>query len=101
MRAKETSGKFYNKYAVSSASLKESACGFVLNPSSLNTDLTRGPMRMHTERSGGSGSGPSVRGGPSSSRGRSNFSDRDRKPMTMNNQVSSRLIYRLWCTFNL
>lgn len=103
-RAKETSGKiiqFYSKYAVSSASLKESAHDFVLNLSSLNTGLTRGPIRMRTERSGGDGPGPSARGGPSSSRGRSNFSDRDGKPMTMNNQVSSRPINRLWCIYNL
>ncbi|TWW68075.1 SAFB-like transcription modulator [Takifugu flavidus] len=46
----------------------------------------RGPMRMRTERSGRDGPGPSVRGGPSSSRGRSSFSERDGKSMTINNQ---------------
>lgn len=44
---------------------------------------------MRTERSGRDGPGPSVRGGPPSSRGRSSFSERDGKSMTINNQVSS------------
>lgn len=90
--AKETSGKrtLLQPNAVSSASLREGARGLALNLSFIS-GLTSGPIRLRTERSGGGGGGPgpSVRGGPSSSRGRSSFSGRDGKPMTMNNQVST------------
>uniref|UniRef100_A0A671Y5H2 SAFB-like transcription modulator n=1 Tax=Sparus aurata TaxID=8175 RepID=A0A671Y5H2_SPAAU len=40
-----------------------------------------GPMRMRTERPGRDGPGPSLRGGSSSSRGRSSFNERDTRPM--------------------
>lgn len=43
---------------------------------------------MRAERSGRDGPGPSLRGGSSSSRGRSSFNDRDGRPMVMSNQVS-------------
>lgn len=42
---------------------------------------------MRTERSGRDGPGPSLRGGSSSSRGRSSFNERDGRPVVMNNQV--------------
>ena len=53
-----------------------------------NAGLNRGPMRMRTERPGRDGPGPSLRGGSSSSRGRSSFNERDSRPMVMSNQVS-------------
>ncbi|XP_073320224.1 SAFB-like transcription modulator [Pagrus major] len=46
----------------------------------------RGPMRMRAERPGRDGPGPSLRGGSSSSRGRSSFNERDTRPMVMSNQ---------------
>ncbi|KAM8761945.1 SAFB-like transcription modulator [Acanthopagrus schlegelii] len=49
----------------------------------------RGPMRMRTERPGRDGPGPSLRGGSSSSRGRSSFNERDSRPMVMSNQPFS------------
>uniref|UniRef100_A0A671Y8G2 SAFB-like, transcription modulator n=1 Tax=Sparus aurata TaxID=8175 RepID=A0A671Y8G2_SPAAU len=49
----------------------------------------RGPMRMRTERPGRDGPGPSLRGGSSSSRGRSSFNERDTRPMVMSNQPFS------------
>ncbi|XP_035507591.1 SAFB-like transcription modulator [Morone saxatilis] len=49
----------------------------------------RGPMRMRAERSGRDGPGPALRGGSSSSRGRSSFNDRDTRPMVMSNQPFS------------
>lgn len=42
---------------------------------------------MRAERSGRDGPGPSLRGGSTSSRGRSSFNDRDGRPMVMSNQV--------------
>ncbi|CAF99590.1 unnamed protein product, partial [Tetraodon nigroviridis] len=59
------------------------------NEGSMSKGDVRGPMRMRTERSGSDGPGPSVRGGPSSSRGRSNFGDRDGKPMSISSQPFS------------
>lgn len=49
----------------------------------------RGPMRMRADRSGRDGPGPALRGGSSSSRGRSSFNDRDSRPMVMSNQPFS------------
>ncbi|XP_069549617.1 SAFB-like transcription modulator isoform X2 [Brachyistius frenatus] len=50
----------------------------------------RGPMRMRAERSGRDGPGPALRGGPSVSRGRSNFNDRDEgRSMVMSSQPFS------------
>lgn len=43
---------------------------------------------MRTERTGRDGPGPSMRGGSSSSRGRSSFNERDGRPMVMTTQVS-------------
>lgn len=53
-----------------------------------NALSNRGSMRMRPERSGRDGPGPSLRGGASSSRGRSSFSERDGRPMVMRIQVS-------------
>ncbi|XP_019126051.2 SAFB-like transcription modulator [Larimichthys crocea] len=61
------------------------------NDGSINTNKgdIRGPMRMRAERSGRDGPGPSLRGGSTSSRGRSSFNDRDGRPMVMSNQPFS------------
>nr|XP_046242591.1 SAFB-like transcription modulator [Scatophagus argus] len=58
------------------------------NDGSINSNKgdIRGNMRM---RSGRDGPGPSLRGGSSSSRGRSSFNDRDGRPMVISNQPFS------------
>ncbi|KAI3377897.1 hypothetical protein L3Q82_009023 [Scortum barcoo] len=54
-----------------------------------NPVMNRGPMRMRAERSGRDGPGPALRGGSTSSRGRSSFNVRDGRPMVMTNQPFS------------
>ncbi|XP_038556800.1 SAFB-like transcription modulator [Micropterus salmoides] len=55
-----------------------------------NAGLSRGPMRMRAERSGRDGPGPTLRGGSTTSRGRSSFNDRDGgRPMVMSDQPFS------------
>ncbi|XP_070781783.1 SAFB-like transcription modulator isoform X2 [Enoplosus armatus] len=62
------------------------------NDGGINTNKgdIRGPMRMRAERSGRDVPGPTLRGGSSSSRGRSSFNDRDGgRPMVMSDQPFS------------
>ncbi|XP_070691365.1 SAFB-like transcription modulator [Pempheris klunzingeri] len=59
------------------------------NDGSMNSNKgdIRGPMRMRPERSGRDGPGHALRGGSTSSRGRSSFNDRDGgRPMVINDQ---------------
>lgn len=56
---------------------------------------------MRAERSGRDGPGPSLRGGSSSSRGRSSFNDRDGRPMVMSNQVSLPSEQELECIYQV
>lgn len=55
----------------------------------VNKGTLRGAMRMREDRPSRDGPSPALRGGSSGSRGRSNFSDRDGRPMVMSEQPFS------------